>query len=178
MLVIFRSTLHLEGPIAWLYLLALTVGSITAILGVLDWIRNSPSMAGEGPYAPFWQRAFLLAFVVLAFYISVPLLLGTAREGSIWPGQLTPLSARGFGAFYFAIAFSDLFGLFERRLPTFRFLLPFAAVGSLLLLIPALVYLEQFNFQAQPGGLIYIGTYLSAIVISSIALLTSRRQNP
>jgi hypothetical protein len=174
LLVIFWSTLRLDGWIAWIYVFVLAVGSIVAILGVLDWIRSRPSVAGSGSYVPVWQRFFLFVFIAFALYISVPLLIGTAKGGNIWPGQLTPLSARGFGAFYFAIAFGDLFGLFERRLSTFHFLLPFATVGSSLLLLPALVYLNQFNFQAQPGGLIYIITYVSAIIISAIALFTNR----
>jgi hypothetical protein len=173
LLVIYWSTLRLDGWIAWLYVFALAVGSIVAILGVLDWIRSRPSASDDGPYVPVWEHAFLFIFIAFALYISVPLLIGTAKGGSIWPGELTPLSARGFGAFYFAITFGDMFGIFERRLSTFHFLLPFATVGSLLLLIPALVYLDQFNFQAQPGGLIYIGTYAGAISFTLIALFAN-----
>src|SRR5919108_195526 len=113
-------------------------------------------------------------FIAFALYISVPLLIGTAHGGNIWPGELTPLSARGFGAFYFAITFGDMFGIFERRLSTFHFLIPFATVGSILLLIPALIYLDQFNFQAQPGGLVYIGTYSGAILFTLTALFANR----
>jgi hypothetical protein len=173
LLVIYWSTLRLDGWIAWLYVFALAVGSIVAILGVLDWIRSRPSASDDGPYVPVWERAFLFIFIAFALYISVPLLIGTSKGGSIWPGELTPLSARGFGAFYFAITFGDMFGIFERRLSTFHFLLPFATVGSVLLLIPALVYLDQFNFQAQPGGLVYIGTYSGAIIFTLIALFAN-----
>jgi hypothetical protein len=123
---------------------------------------------------PIWQRIFLFIFIAFALYISLPLLIGTANGGNIWPGQLTPLSARGFGAFYFAITIGDLFGIFERRLATFHFLLPFATIGSFLLLIPALVYLDQFNFQEQPGGLVYIGTYSGAILFTLVALFVNR----
>jgi hypothetical protein len=170
LLVMYWSTLRLDTWIAWSYILVLAVGSIVSILGVLDWIRTRPSTSSEGPTVPVWQRAFLFIFIAFALYISVPLLIGTAKGGNIWPGELSPLSARGFGAFYFAITFGDLFGIFERRLSTFHFLLPFATVGSFLLLIPALIYLDQFNFQAQPGGLIYIGTYSGAILFTLIAL--------
>jgi hypothetical protein len=173
LLVIYWSTLRLDTWIAWLYILALAGGSLISILGVLDWIRSRPSAAGESPEVPVWQRAFLFIFIAFALYISVPLLMGTANGGNIWPGKLTPLTARGFGAFYFAITFGDLFGIFERRLSTFHFLLPFATVGSLLLLIPALIYLDQFNFQEQPGGLVYIGTYSGAILFTLIALFAN-----
>lgn len=174
LLIGYWSTLRLDGWIAWLYILALAVGSIVAVLGTLDWIRKRPSAAGNGPQVPVWQRLFLFIFIAFALYISVPLLIGTANGGSIWPGELTPLTARGFGAFYFAITFGDLFGIFERRLSTFHFLLPFATVGSILLLIPALVYLHQFNFQAQPAGLVYIGTYTGAVLFTLIALFANR----
>jgi hypothetical protein len=173
LLVMYWPTLRLDTWIAWLYILALTVASIVAILSVLDWIRTRPSAAGEGPDVPVWQRVFLFIFIAFALYISVPLLIGTAHGGNIWPGELTPLSARGFGAFYFAITFGDLFGIFERRLSTFHFLIPFATIGSVLLLIPALVYLDQFNFQAQPGGLVYIGTYSGAILFTLSAVFTN-----
>jgi hypothetical protein len=174
LLAIYWSTLRLETWIAWLYILALAGGSLISILGVLDWIRSKPSAAGEGPEVLVWQRAFLFIFIAFALYISVPLLMGTANGGNIWPGTLTPLTARGFGAFYFAITFGDLSGIFERRLSTFHFLIPFATVGSVLLLIPALIYLDQFNFQEQPGGLVYIGTYSGAILFTLIALFANR----
>src|SRR5687768_10470052 len=174
LLVIYSSTLRLDTWIAWLYIFALAVGSIVAILGALDWLRSRPSAVGDSPEVPVWQRLFLFIFMGFALYISVPLLIGTANGGNIWPGELTPLSARGFGAFYFAITFGDLFGIFERRLATFHFLLPFATIGSFLLLIPALVYLDQFNFREQPGGLVYIGTYSGAILFTLIALFANR----
>jgi hypothetical protein len=174
LLVIYWSTLRLDTWIAWLYIFALAVGSIVAIFGALDWIRSRPSAAGDSSEVPIWQRLFLFIFIGFALYIAVPLLIGTANGGNIWPGELTPLSARGFGAFYFAITFGDLFGIFERRLATFHFLLPFATVGSLLLLIPALIYLDQFNFQEQPGGLVYIGTYSGSILFTLIALFANR----
>jgi hypothetical protein len=174
LLVMNWSTLRLDTWIAWVYIIALAVGSIVAILGVLDWIRTRPASAVERPEVPAWQRAFLFIFIVFALYISIPLLIGTAKGGNIWPGELTPLSARGFGAFYFAITFGDLFGIFERRLSTFHFLIPFATVGSVLLLIPALIYLDQFNFLEQPGGLVYIGTYSAAILFTLLALFANR----
>lgn len=174
LLVMYWPTLRLDTWISWLYIFVLAVGSIVAILGVLDWIQKRPSAAGNGPQVPVWQRIFLFIFIAFALYISLPLLIGTATGGKIWPGELSPLSARGFGAFYFAITFGDLFGIFERRLSTFHFLIPFATVGSVLLLIPALVYLHLFNFQAQPGGLVYIGTYTGAILFTLIALFTNR----
>ena len=90
----FRSTLRLDGWIAWLYIFVLAIGSIAAILGLLDWIKSKASIAGEGPHAPVWQRVFLLAFVLFALYISVPLLIGIARGGRIWPGELTPMKLK------------------------------------------------------------------------------------
>jgi hypothetical protein len=174
LLVNYWPMLQFDTWIAWFYLFALAIGSIISILGVLDWMRTRPSTTDEGAEVPVWQRAFLFIFIAFALYISVPLLMGTANGGSIWPGKLTPLTARGFGAFYFAITFGDLFGIFERRLGTFHFLLPFATVGSVLLLIPALVYLDQFDFQEQSGGLVYIGTYSSAILFTLVALFANR----
>lgn len=174
LMLAYWSTLRLDGPVAWLYIFALAVGSIVAILSIVDWIRSKPSTEGEGPELPVWQRIFLYIFIGFALYISVPLLLGTATGGRIWPGELSPLTARGFGAFYFAITLADMFGVVERRLATFQFLLPFAGVGSALLLIPALVYLHLFDFQAQPGGLVYIGTYAGAILFTVVALIANR----
>ncbi len=174
LLIAYWSTLRLDGWIAWLYIFTLAVGSIVAVLGILDWRRNRPSTAGDGPQVPFWQRIFLFIFIAFALYIALPLLIGTATGGKIWPGELSPLTARGFGAFYFAITLGDTFGIFERRLSTFHFLIPFATVGSILLLIPALLYLHLFNFQTQPGGLVYIGTYSGAIIFTLIALFANR----
>jgi hypothetical protein len=170
----YWSTLRLDGPLAWSYLFVLAVGSIISILGIVDWMRSRPSTEGKGPQPPVWQRILLYSFIGFALYISVPLLFGTATGGKIWPGELSPLTARGFGAFYLAITLADLVGVAERRLTTFQFVIPFAGVGSALMLIPALAYLHLFDFRAQPGGLVYIGTYVVALFVTLVALLTNR----
>ena len=174
LLVIFWSTLRLDVWMAWLYILALVVGSVSALIGILDWMTTRPSSDQVGHPVPLWQRVSILAFVIFAGYIAISLLTGIARGGSIWPGELSPLSARGFGAFYFAIALSGVVGLFARHLPSVQSVIPYSIVGAALLLIPALIFIERFDFQAQPGGLVYIGTYAGVIVVSSIVYFIYR----
>jgi hypothetical protein len=166
LLVVFRGTLQLNQPLAWPYIVALVFGSISAIIGIVDWITTRPTGLQEGAPILLWQRFLFLLFVIFAGFISIPLLTGAARGGTIWPGELSPLSARGFGAFYFAITLAGLAGLFARYLPGVQFVMPYSIAGAVLLTIPALVFIDRFDFQAQPGGLVYIGTYIAVIIVA------------
>ena len=53
-------------------------------------------------------------------------------------------------------------------------------VGALLIVIPALVYIELFDFSEEPGGLIYIGTFIGILVVEAVILAAyrSRRSAP
>jgi hypothetical protein len=44
--------------------------------------------------------------------------------------------------------------------------MPYSIAGAILLTIPALVFIDRFDFQAQPGGLVYIGTYIAVIIVA------------
>lgn len=41
-LFLFRDKIQLAHPIAWLYLLALAVNLLTAVIGIIDWLRIRP----------------------------------------------------------------------------------------------------------------------------------------
>ncbi|NOH02526.1 MAG: hypothetical protein HND47_11510 [Chloroflexi bacterium] len=168
LLIAFRNILRLDSWLAVLYIAALVIGSISAIVGIVDWLRTRPVSDQAGPSVPVWERFVVLAFLLFAGYISIPLLTGAARGGSIWPGELSELSSRGFGAFYFAITLSGIPGLFTRNITSVQSIIPFSIAGAAFLLIPAFVYIDSFDFQAQPGGLVYIGTYLAVIVGATI----------
>src|SRR5687768_6944343 len=44
----FRDKLNLEHPIAWLYLAAILVNGISALIGVGEWLRTRPQHALDG----------------------------------------------------------------------------------------------------------------------------------
>lgn len=56
--------------------------------------------------------------------------------------------------------------------------IPGGMVGSILILIPALVYLELFDLAAQPGGLLYIGTFVVILAVEAVILVGSRTGRP
>lgn len=178
LLVIYRGSLHLGNGLAYAYVAALVLGSVSAIIGIADWVRTRPVSDDAGSPIPLWERTLVVAFVLFAGYISISLLTGAATGGTIWPGELTPLSARGFGAFYFAIALSGIPGLYTRNQSAYQAVVPFSVAGAALLLIPALVFIKKFDFQLQPGGLVYIGTYAAVIVIASAIFFIFRSKQP
>ena len=68
--------------------------------------------------------------------------------------------------------------LFAKRDGPVLWLIPDGMVGSILIRIPALVYLELFDFAAQPAGLLYIGTFVVILAVDAVILVGSRTRRP
>jgi hypothetical protein len=169
---IIRASMVLFTP----YLLVLLTASIAALMGIFDWIRMRPTLHLAGAAIPVSVRLVLTGFVAFTAYIAVPLLIGIARGGSIWPGTISLLTARAFGAFYLALAIALAPLIWGRVLAPIIALLPVGMIGSIAVTLPALVYINQFDFTAKPGGFIYIGTYVVAFITQSLILIYHRRR--
>lgn len=85
------------------------------------------------------------------------------------------LGGRAFEAFYLALGLAVAPALFAKRDGPVMWLMPGGMVGAILILVPAFVYLELFDFDAEPGGLIYLGTFLVILVVEAVILSVSRR---
>lgn len=179
-LFLFRDLLILNVPMAWPYILTLGLTVVTAIVGIVIWWRERPSLAAEGLAVPLWIRPIIIFFVV---FVGLLALLGgraqpggLSTEGGIFPQPLTLFTVRAFAAFYAALALSALPLIWTRHLAPWLLYVR-SGLGLIIpILIAALVYLDQFDFANRPGGLLYIGAYVAALVVASFILAVYRRQ--
>ena len=164
-----------SSVVTWSYVAVLAVGIVTAVAAGVEATRartEHPEPIGR-PVA-LWARVLTALFLAFDLRIAIPLLLGITRGGRIWPGELPLPVARSFGAFYLAIALAVLPLLVARRTGPILWLMPGAIFGAVVITTPALVYLELFDFDHEPGGLVYIGTYLIVFVVASVVLAVKR----
>ena len=180
-LALHSDRVTLNSPIAWLYTLTLVLSVVAAALGILDWLRLRPDLKPEGrPLTPVLRLTAILfaAFVLfLALFAMIAPTSKTVTEGRIFPESLSVFTIHAFGAFYLSLSLSalSLLGL-KGRSPGIIY-----TWSGLVLLVPillaALVNLDKFDFTARPGGLLYIGTYVVALVAALAIVLYDRRQH-
>ncbi len=111
-------------------------------------------------------------FIVFVGYLGTSLLVRTADTpgATIFPEPLSPFTVRAFAAFFLALVLAAL-----SLLPA-RGLLPYtelARVGLFLVLAiiaAALFNLDRFDFQAKPGGLLYIGAYAFTGLLAAFSM--------
>lgn len=172
--LIHRSEVTFNGLLPALWFLGIFAALAAGTVWLAEWAGDRPTDGPSGDPPPPWMRILAGGFLLFAAYIGVRLLLGTSRGGEVWPGRLSLVTARAFGAFYTALALTVVPLVWSRSFRPTLALLPPAAAGSVLITVPALVYFEQFDFDVQPGGRVYIGTYLFVLVAASIILLRNR----
>ena len=164
-----------SSVVTWSYVAVLAVGVVTAVAAGVEAVRaRAEHTQPVGRPVAVWARVLTALFLAFDLRIAIPLLLGITRGGRIWPGELPLPVARSFGAFYLAIAIAVLPLLVARRTGPILWLMPGAIFGAVVITTPALVYLELFNFDHEPGGLVYIGTYLVVLVVASVVLAVNR----
>lgn len=179
-LFLFRELLILNVLLAWPYILTLGLTVVTAIVGIVTWLRERPSLSAEGLAIPLWNRPVIIFFVV---FVGLLALLGgraqaggLSTKGGIFPQPLTLFTVRAFAAFYAALALSALPLIWTRNLAPWLLYVR-AGLGLLIpILIAALLHLGQFDFANRPGGLLYIGAYVAALVAVIFILAVYRRQ--
>ena len=160
----FRSKLVLLHPIAWLYLMALIVNGLTALIGLVDWIRIRPARVATSLQMETKHRNSIILFILfvsfLGFYGLTTQIGAPGTNGGIFPEVMSLFTLRSFGAFYLSLALPAVAFLWERNLHTFL-TYSFASYGLVFFItLAALVYIRLFDFVARPGGLIYFAAYL------------------
>lgn len=179
-LVEFRSRVLLTGPTAWLYILTLGVNFLAAVLGIIDWLRLRPPVRQEGSPIPTTVRVSLIVFALALFFI---ILLGlTAQEGGffytggLFPENLSRFTIHAVAAFFFSLAISALsIRPGSGMIPVLTY--ERSGIALILpILAAALVNLDKFDFANRPGGLIYIGAYIVALVGVLLTLANARKQ--
>jgi hypothetical protein len=163
-LFVFRSRLSLAHPVAWLYVATLLLNTLTAQVGLYDWLRTRPALSRFGPPTGKWARFSTAGFVVFVGFLALYGLLvpagGPGTNGGIFPEVLSSFTLRAFAVFYLSLTLGVVPLLWDRNQPTYLH----HAVASyglvVAITIAAFAYIGLFDLVERPGGLVYIGAYL------------------
>jgi hypothetical protein len=165
----FRDKLQLGHPIAWLYLAALTVNVLAALIGIVDWLRLRPSLSSTTSMTGiirFWIIGFVLSVGFLGIYGLTAHIGDLATHGEIFPEVMSLFTLRAFGGLYFSLVVGMIPLMFEKDMTPFLNYGFLAVALIVIITIAAIVYLRLFNFQQHPFGAAYFGAYLLAGVTS------------
>lgn len=177
-LIVHREALRFDTVMAWLYLLSMAVAAITSVTGTIDFMRLRPALMVEGAPVGWLMRVGMVIFIGGVLFISVVPLMGitVALNGKIIPEKLTLFTAHSFGAFYLAIAFSPLPLLWAKGMAPILQLERGGLALIVAILAAALVNLNKFDFANRPGGLIYLGAYLTVLIVILATLAYYRKR--
>ena len=164
-LFLFRDRLVLSHPIAWLYLITLTVNVLAAVVGFVDWIRIRPRLAATYPEFNSGQLAATVAFILfvgfLGLYGSLAQIGAPGTNGGIFPEVMSLFTLRSFGMFYLTLALAVVPYLWYRNLKAILHH-SLASYGLIIFITAAaVVHIGLFDFAARPGGLLYFAAYLA-----------------
>lgn len=160
----FRGALKMEHWLAWLYLAALAINLVQAIMWIAEAVAKRPAIETLGPTATRTDDVVTAIFVILVAFLGLYGLLAPAGSrglhGGIFPEVLTMFSLRAFGSLYLAVALGSATLLFVRGRDTAltHMLLSWGLI--LFVTLAALANLSIFDFNGRPGQIIYIGVYL------------------
>jgi hypothetical protein len=162
-LLAFRDKLVPAHPIAWLYIAALCVNVITAIVGIIDYFRTRPPHQDFGHSTQTLHRIMALGFVMIVGLLAVFGLFAQVGDigtnGGIFPEVMSLFTLRSFAVFYLSLTIGALPLIWEKSLPV---LLnhAYASYGLVIFITAAIfAYLGLFDFGLKPGQLIYVGAY-------------------
>lgn len=161
----FRDKLALAHPIAWLYFITLIINTVTALAGLIDWLRLRPSLASAYPIFTAGQSAATIAFIVFVGFLGLYGLTAKVgapgTNGGIFPEVMSPFTLRSFGMFYFTLALAVVPYLWYRNVNAILHH-SIASYGLIFFITAAaFVYLGLFDFAARPGGSLYFIAYLA-----------------
>jgi hypothetical protein len=177
-LIAFRDKLALGHWIAWLYLAMLAANLITAVWGIIDWLRLRPVIRPARERTSATISVLNLLFIIFVGFLAAYGLLARVgapgTNGGIFPEIMSPFTLRSFAAFYLALALSTVPVLLRRDVDQIL-LYSVAAYGLIVFITGAIVaYGRLFNFATAPGGLAYIGAYVVVGLLIAIVLYLKR----
>lgn len=173
--IAFNDKLQLGQPIAWLYLFTLLINIVSAIVGLIEWLRVRPTLPTSSTPRSGLLRGFAILFVIAVAFLGGYGLLARIGDpgtsGQVFPEVMSLFTLRSFGAFYLALAIGvvPLIWARDRRSVLSH---GFLAFGFLIFVtLAALVYVRLFNFSAHPFQLLYLGAYFSVAAVTIVFLL-------
>lgn len=174
--IAFQDKLALSSPVAWLYMAAIGLNVLAAVVGIVDWLRRRPALAPNEKLRTA-QVALVAFFVLFVGFLGVYGLTASAgapgTSGGIFPEPMSPFTLRSFAVFYLSIALAPVLLLFNRDVQA-GLNYGFAQYGLIIFITAAaLYYLPLFDFSARPGGLLYFGAYL---IVGAIFINVFRKQ--
>lgn len=159
----FRDKLVLAHPIAWLYFITLCVNVITAIAGILDYVRLRPERQAFGHPTQTRHRVMALGFVIIVGLLAVYGLFAqvgaVGTNGGIFPEVMSLFTLRSFAVFYLSLTFGAISLIWEKSLSV---LLNHAYASYALVIfitVAIFAYFGVFDIALKPGQLIYVGAY-------------------
>jgi hypothetical protein len=160
----FSDKLVLQHPIAWLYLLTLIINTLTAFVGVADYLRLRPVYVPNGEPLSSAQKIPAVLFVLfvgfLGAYGIIAQIGDVGTNGGIFPEIMSLFTLRSFGVFYFSLALGvvPFFWQVGQKTALHH---AFASYGLIVFITTAaFANLSLFDFYQHPGGLLYFGAYL------------------
>ncbi|MBL8063532.1 MAG: hypothetical protein JNK32_10960 [Anaerolineales bacterium] len=171
----FRDKLNMGYPVAAAYVAVIAVNALSAIFGIVDWLRIRPAGEQSEPMTGM-MRSLAAVFVLFVGFLGIYGLAAQsgmpATNGEIFPEVMTVLTLRSFGSFYLALAIGALPLLFEKnRAPLLGY--GFLSLGLLIIItIAAFAYLPIFNFSEHPFGLLYFAAY---ILVGGVSISVMRK---
>jgi hypothetical protein len=176
-LIAFRGRVQTAHPIAWLYLAAIGLNTITAVVGIIEWTRVRPSLRpATVEISSLLIRIPLWGFVLFLYYAALYGLLipagGFATNGEIFPEPLSAFTLRSFGVFFLSIALGATPFLRHRDRDA---LLShgYCSFGSIVVItIGEFIHFRVFDLSAYPFQVVFLGAYLvvGIVVVIMFAL--------
>lgn len=164
-LINFRDKLALAHPVAWLYVITLSINALASLIGFMEWLGNRPALEWFGPLTSRGQYAATVAFVIFVGFLGLYGLTAPmgapGTNGGIFPEIMSPFTLRSFGMFYLTIALAVVPFLWNRNLSAILHH-SIASYGLIVFItLAAFVYIGLFDFGERPGGLLYFLAYLA-----------------
>lgn len=171
--LIHLDKFDLDSLFGWFWLTVYVI--VVPLLTVLIW--QQISAAGQVPPGhrplPAWLRLALSLQAGAMLGIGAALFVFGTDAASLWPWELTPLTARAIGAFLCGFGIAAAFAVREDDLDRLRgSALSYAALGALELLAVA-IHSEDLSGTDLEQGL-YIGFCASVLAVGAYGIWASR----
>jgi hypothetical protein len=171
--LIHLDKFDLDSLFGWFWLTVYVI--VVPLLAVLMWqqIRRSGEVARADRPLPTWLRVALSLQAGAMLGIGAALFVFGTDAASLWPWELTPLTARAIGAFLCGFGIAAAFAVREDDLDRLRgSALSYAALGVLELLAVAIHSGDLSGTDLEQG--LYIGFCASVLAIGGYGIWASR----
>lgn len=197
-LLIHSNKLDTTRPLAWPFIIVVTLQIVSAIIGMADLLRlrrsdateslvsndkvhsadSSPPSSPADRAIPVWMRLGVCAFVALSLYLGVKLLVTNpssyTNPEAVYPEQVSVVAIRVFAFLYLAVGLAGTIAAIAR---TRRPMLTLARAGIpivITILIASALFLDRFDPATRPGSMRYIAVYLGILIAATVLLAAHR----